>query len=187
MKIQDDSNEQCGLGGLFDQTAEAPSGPELTRLAARAEDIPTRVDNGFARKWWLPLSVSAVAAAAALGFWLVEFRREGRGVDVAVAARAVPPHLTADRVDSVQGAPALTGSSALPSALAEEGFEEEEPASDVSLEASDAEPGVLAMSEFFEDTDGLRAFNAEDLFGPALDSDVDVWMLATNDLPGEKR
>ncbi len=184
MKIQDDSNEQSGLGGLFDQTAEAPSGPELTRLAARAEDIPAGAGKRSAWKWWLPLGVSAMAAATALGFWLIESKREGRGADVAVAVRAVPPRVMAE---SVEGGLALMPSLAEPSTLAEEGTEEEESVADVNLESSDAEPGVLAVSEFFEDTDGLRAFNAEDLFGPALDSDVDVWMLATNDLPGEKR
>lgn len=181
MKIQDDSNEQSRLGGLFDQTAEAPSGPELTRLAARAQDIPASVGKRSAWKWWLPLGVSAVSAT--LGFWLIESKREGRGVEVVVVARAVPPRVTAE---SVEGPRALMRNSAELSALAEERFDEEESASEVSMEVADAEPSVLAVGEFFEDTDGLRAFNAEDLFGPALDSDVDAWMLATNDLPGEQ-
>jgi len=181
MKIQDDFNEQGGLGGLFDQTAEAPSGPEITRLAARAQDIPASVGKRTAWKWWLPLGVSAVAAT--LGFWLIETRGEGRGADVAIAARAAPQHVAAK---NVEGPRALLRNSVEPSTLAEEGSEEAESASDASLEAADAEPSVLAVSEFFEDTDGLREFNAEDLFGPALDSDVDAWMLATNDLLGEK-
>jgi len=181
MKLLGDSNEQSGLVSLFDQTAEAPSGSELTRLAARAQDIPASVGKRSAWKWWLPLGVSAVAAT--LGFWLIESRREGRGAEVAIAARAVPPHITAE---NVEGPRVPMRNSPEPSTLAEEGSEEEESASEVNMDVADAEPSVLTVGEFFEDTDGLRAFNAEDLFGPALDSDVDAWMLATNDFSGEK-
>lgn len=66
MKPTHEHSDEKLLQALFEKTAEEPAGPTLTKLKARAADIPGRAAR---RPWWLSLRIfgpgTAVLAGAA--------------------------------------------------------------------------------------------------------------------------
>lgn len=64
MTREPDELDEARLQALFDRTAELPSGPTLTKLSARAADVPARARK---RPWWQSLGFGLPAAAVVAG------------------------------------------------------------------------------------------------------------------------
>jgi hypothetical protein len=97
----DEELDEARLQALFERTAELPSGPLLTKLAARAADIPP----ARRRRFWIPLRFALPATAVvALGLVALVVPREGDGpgapsnAPLALAV-AAPPSALAPPVD----------------------------------------------------------------------------------------
>jgi hypothetical protein len=96
--------DEAKLQSLFERTAELPSGPTLTKLVARAADVP----RNKRRDWsWLslrlalPASVVAVAAAVVIVPRLGEPPAPGRPAPVALAAASSAPALAPLETDQL--------------------------------------------------------------------------------------
>ena len=59
-------NQSGELEALFDETASTPDEHQLTRMAARAQDIPTSAGSWWGR-WWVPATLIACAAVLMVG------------------------------------------------------------------------------------------------------------------------
>jgi hypothetical protein len=102
MTENDDDSE---LERLFERTAREPSRFELTRMAARARELPSRLERVPRRlpRWtWAP-AFAAVAALGALGVTLTQtFSRDGR--HGAPPPGTLPPSSPAIEISSVPSA-----------------------------------------------------------------------------------
>jgi hypothetical protein len=152
----EDELDETRLQALFDRTAELPSGPMLTKLSARAADIP-----GLSRPrpFWQSLRFMLPAVAAVAG---------------ALAVVAIP---------ELRGEP---GAESAPVALAPQSpapAEATAPAPvDVETPAVD-EVDLDALAELdFSDGDEL-AFG--DVDGPDSEAELDAWLSATEALLDE--
>jgi hypothetical protein len=89
--------DEARLQALFDRTAELPSGPTLTKLSARAADVPARTKQ---RPWWQSLGFGLPAAAVVAGavavLALPELRSGGptERAPIARTAETPPPAAT---------------------------------------------------------------------------------------------
>ncbi len=147
--------DEAELQKLFDATAEDASGPLLTRLAARAVDVPAHAKPRWRSLWvWLPgLAVGAGALALAVG-------------TATHTPPGVPPRPSAI---ALRAAPSATAVAAPQSAQVVE------PTADVP--ALDVVAGL--------DSDGLGSsadLGVGALDGPPPDADLDAWLYATGEL-----
>ncbi|HEX6764311.1 MAG TPA: hypothetical protein VF103_02510 [Polyangiaceae bacterium] len=81
------------LERLFEQTAAEPSSFELTRMSARARELPTRLERvprTLPRWSWAP-AFAALAALAALGVTLGQALSPGRSSSSTVAGATAAP------------------------------------------------------------------------------------------------
>lgn len=157
MTERDPERDETELRALFDRTAEAPDGIQLTKLKARAMDLPGRRKRSA---FWLFAPLVAVAAAA-LG---VVVLRGGPAPSSAPSAAVAPPGLSESAARAAPTpAPALASSPA-PSA------EDSDP------ELDDPDVGDL----YAADDDS----SAGDLLGPpdddASEEELDGWLAATD-------
>lgn len=163
MKAPNDVPDEALLKELFDESIEPPSGPALTKLAARAQEIPELAK----RRWWMPHWVWAPTAA---------------GVGAVALAVFWPGAPTADKM----AAPSATsaGVEVARAAPAESDESERLVPADLYVEVpGDVPPPLSAMADL--DTDWNP--EAEDvgldaLHGPPADADLDAWLFATTAL-----
>jgi len=159
MTAQDEDPAHADLERLFDATAREASGPTLTKLGARARDIPQQAPrkSGSLPRWaWGPVfGVFALAAGALLAL---------RG--------AHPPAKSAERVAAVP-------STATPPWAAATGST----GAGVATRAPELAPGdeLSDNAELSGDADDGAHF---DVSGPQSDRDLDAWLAATKDLSG---
>lgn len=101
MTHQDHERDERELKALFDATADEPSGAQLTKLRARAADVPAR---GRRPRWlaWAP--VFAVAAGA-LAVFVLRGRVEEAPVAGSATTRAPAPTLVASAPATAPAAP----------------------------------------------------------------------------------
>jgi hypothetical protein len=159
MNHNDEEQEHRDLQALFDGTAEAASGPTLTKLAARAADIPERASRKprFFPRWaWGP-----AFAGAAMGLGALLALHATRHVEPGHAAQ------TASAAPTASFAVASAASS------------DREPATDEPRTAAAEEPADNL--ELLGDADEGAHF---DVAGPQSDRDLDAWLAATKELSG---
>jgi hypothetical protein len=161
----DPDGDEARLRALFNETIEPATGPTLTKLAARAADVPERAHRTplWLPRWaWKPTAAGFVVAAGALGAAFVNTRVEApRPAESSVAAA----HLTAP-------APA--------------------PAASVSV--NDLRRPAVPLADLGEDLESLELSaaggdwesEAEDddvfdsVYGPPSDANLDAWLYATS-------
>lgn len=151
-----DPDEQALLA-LFDETADAASGPVLTKLGARAADVPLA-----ARRRWRAFWFVAPGLAAGLAALLItlgpSLRRPSAPASSATMTESARPGAAA----SAQ-APSPATPSRTPSVAPEPGAELGSLA-DLDDESSDATGAGLSFAP---------------LYAPEPDKDVDAWLYAT--------
>ena len=151
---EDQGHEE--LRQLFADTAQQASGPTLTKLAARAADIPGAArKSGFLPRWaWGPV---CGAAAVALGLLLT--------------LRGAPRAPTQGGSELGSAAPMANRTVAMTSAR--------------ELNAASPRPAVADESadnlELLGDPDEGARFEVS---GPQSDRDLDAWLAATKELSG---
>lgn len=159
MTAQDEDPAHAELERLFDATAREASGPTLTKLGARARDIPQQAPrkSGLLPRWaWGPVfGVIALAAGALLA--VRGAHSPSRSVEhvAALPSAATPPWAAA------------TGSNT----------------AEVALRAPEPSPSeeLSDNAELSGDADDGAHF---DVSGPQSDRDLDAWLAATKDLSG---
>lgn len=159
MTAQDEDPAYADLERLFDATAREASGPTLTKLGARARDIPQQAPrkSGVLPRWaWVPVFGVFAAAAGAL-----------------LALRGAHP--TAKSAERVVALP----SAATPPWAAASGST----AAEAVARAPEPTPGeeLSDNAELSGDADDGAHF---DVSGPQSDRDLDAWLAATKDLSG---
>ena len=155
--MTEEEQDLQGLQRLFDDTVASPSGPVLTKLGARALDIPERARRMslWARPgiWWL----AAMALASAAVVWLAG-SKPGRP-EAAPLASAAPSRGLAVAMTTAQELGEV-GPRVAPAANEED--------SDDSLElVGDADEGARF-----------------DVSGPKSDRDLDAWLAAAREVSG---
>lgn len=159
MTPQDEDPAHAELERLFDATAREASGPTLTKLGARARDIPQQAPrkSGLLPRWaWAPVfGVMALTAGALLAVRGAHSPPKLAESSAAVPSAATPPW------------PAAMGSNA-----AEVAPRAPEPTSGEELSDN---------AELSGDADDGAHF---DVSGPQSDRDLDAWLAATKDLSG---
>lgn len=163
MTHPDHDPDEAGLRALFDGTADELDGPGLTKLRARAADIPARRRPAWWKLW-------APALAVAMGGLLVFGIRTMNGPD-SPAAGSAPTALaekTAPPEASVAPAPVVESDD--PEELAYGEDEEDTSPSDSTDDELELDDG----------SDDLLAFGV-----PSDDEELDAWLEATDELLGE--
>jgi hypothetical protein len=155
-QLEEDDHED--LQRLFSETAIHASNPTLTKLAARAADIPGRVlrKRIFPRWAWGPAFAGAIVA---LG-----------GLLLALRATRPPREATQPRAPEL-GSSAAVASLTVASASARE----------VNADAPSPSDEASDSPELLGDADEGARF---DVSGPQSDRDLDAWLAATKDLSG---
>ncbi|HEY2405763.1 MAG TPA: hypothetical protein VGI10_07165 [Polyangiaceae bacterium] len=161
-----EDSEHDELKRLFDETADRPSGPTLTKLAARAIDAPARAGRAprFLPSWAFSPAVAGVALAVAAALALVLAVPES-----APPARTAASVLTASV--SVPAPPVLSP----PAALAN-GHATPNGSALLNADVADSE-GDLGLG--LDDTSEGSSFNVS---GPESDQDLDAWLAASKAL-----
>ena len=171
MKTELDDSDETAMRELFDASAEAARGPVLTKLAARAAEIPTlrrRAPSWFPRWAWAPGAAGLAAAAGALAVTFAGwFGEPSDELAPAAAAPAVAPAVALPPVAQVQPqkhgpVEPRQGATAAPRA--------EEPA----LATEPQTAGLASESALESELDAL--------YGPPPDADLDAWLHATSEL-----
>lgn len=174
---QNEQNEQAELDHLFERTSGSAQGIELTRMSARAQDIPGKASRWAGLKLWLPLGLAALGAASAA--WV--FGGSNPGPPALSEATGRVAVTGARDQDSPRG---MRGPATEEGWLSETEDESEGLGGEASLNAAALDPNFLLAEGLGEESEMQSAFEAEDLFGPTADADVELWLLATNDLLG---
>jgi hypothetical protein len=165
MTHPDHDPDEAGLRALFDGTADELDGPGLTKLRARAADIPAQRRPAWWKLW-------APALAVAMGGLVVFGVRTMNGPDSAATAQntAQAPAPTAV---ALKTAPAEA--SVAPAPVVEDDPEE---LAVLGEDDEDTDSGdELALDE---GSDDLLAFGV-----PSDDEELDAWLEATDELLGE--
>lgn len=167
-----EGSDEARLQALFDRTAEQPSGPTLTKLAARAVDVPERAQR---RPRWLPrwawsptlagLAVGAGVLAVTIGIVLR---------DPAEGGKRPAPFLPG----TVETTAPIARSSPAP-LVPSEPPEADDPSNDDSDESFDGFELAGDLGDFEGESADL---DFDPLEGPASDSELDVWLEATAEL-----
>ncbi|MEB2310853.1 MAG: hypothetical protein OZ921_21510 [Sorangiineae bacterium] len=153
----DFEKDEARLQALFDATADEPTGLGLTRLRARAAEIPARAKRPVWRSlWvWLPgVAVGAGALALSVGTTTGE-----------VGSGSLPPRPSALVVASPSGGARVVSAPAPAAESAQDDAELE------SLDGTGAD-GLGSSSEL-----GVAV-----LGGAPSDADLDAWLYATAEL-----
>jgi len=152
-------DEHQDLQRLFDETADRPSGPTLTKLAARAVDAPLRAGRvpRYLPRWAFSPAFAGVALAVAAALALVLALPESPPPERSVASVAVAP---ASVSAVVPPANSRAPSSAVP----------------VVADNTDADSD-LGLGLY--DTSEGSSFNVT---GPESDQDLDAWLAASKAL-----
>jgi hypothetical protein len=151
-----DEERDSDLRELFDQTADEISAAQLTRLTARAADVAER-QPGLLGRFRPRVVVPALAAAlaAAVALFVVEGRQPAP--DPGIAFHPAAPSVNEER---------------------------QRPREELVLLPDDARDMARAAGMDVETT-----WEPEDefdsLFGPPPEANLDVWLLATNELMEE--
>jgi hypothetical protein len=167
MTHPDHEPDEAGLRALFDATADELDGPGLTKLRARAADIPARRRPAW-WKLWSP--VFAVAMGGLLVFGIRTLNQPSAPGPVATTAAVAP------------SATELVAKSA-PTPTPETAPSEEEEPEELALgeEVIDDETSVPDDELVLDDgSDDLLAFGV-----PSDDEELDAWLEATDELLGE--
>jgi hypothetical protein len=168
------SPDESALRALFDETSEEAAGPLLTRMAARAVDIPERAQRrpGWIPRWaWAPGIAGAVVALGVLSAAFVPTYMADREPTKALSKVVLAP-LVKPPVAEASAATATATASA-------------EPHSDDALLdiPRDSSPDDSLIAGLGADWDPNSPGGTEDsldpLFGPASDADLDAWLYAT--------
>jgi hypothetical protein len=166
---QDDDNE-ARVRQLFDASAETAEHVTLTRLSARAADIPTQrwpSVAGFPRWAW---ASSALVLTAV--FCLLLTRRLGITTEPPASTVAPPAIAVAPVSQPLIPAPATSGSELEPPGRA---------AANVRPEALDSTDLLADLHPDLE-SEPPAGIELDALSGPAADADLDAWLYATNKL-----
>jgi len=172
------------LRRLFDATADEAAGPLLTKLAARAGEVPERaqrVPRWLPRWAWSPTLAGLVVAA---------------GVGVVVIASRVggPERLSSPPRPTETAATTPSSTSAPKLALSPPASEptsmhlgQEGPEADELDDALDDDDSLAAIESAetnaqFDVEGDLFDLGADPLGEPASDDDIDAWLAATADL-----
>jgi hypothetical protein len=157
--------DEAELRSLFESTREAPDGVQLTKLRARAVDVPLRAQR---RPWWL---VWAPLAAVAAGALVIVVARSGGTPELAVGGGETAA--TSEQSAVPTAVAKSTTPAPSPSAPPAPAPGEEDETSDPELDSPEDE---LAGLNDYEP-------NSNDIFA-ALDEpaeeDVDAWLAATS-------
>jgi hypothetical protein len=158
MKPEPEEIDEARLQALFDRTAELPEGALLTKLTARAADVPL---HNRRRSFWLSPRFALPASALLVG---------------ALAVLVVPG--LSDRVEPPVTAP-IARAGEVPTAAAPA-----ESSTALALPGEDDESAgdELAGIELGDD-EGELSLDA--MHGPASDDEIDDWLLATAALVDE--
>ncbi len=149
---------ETGLARLFDATAGEPSGPTLTKLSARAADIPARVKR---RPRWRSLLFWTPGMAAAVAALVLVMSPSPRHVRQSpTPATSTPPPALAVHTPRKSGAP--------PAA----------PAAAPKVE----DPDIAELAAGFDDDDptATTAIGLDPLYGPSQNDDLDAWLYAAH-------
>jgi hypothetical protein len=152
--LPDPHPDEHRLQAVFDRTAEQPTTAQLTKLAARAADVPARSRRFRWPVWVLGPSLAAAAAVIALFAWP---RSSEEGSDP-FAMRPNPAVSMTERSPLVPG----TVSRELPS-------------------DDDVFGGATAM--FTGDLDDFDPLGGS-LEGPESDDELDAWLAAADEILG---
>ncbi len=145
------------LSQLFDATADQPSGPTLTKLSARATDIPAHVKR---RPRWRSLLFWAPGMAAAVAALVLvlspSLRHSGLAPSATHAALSAP---VPEKIAKATKAPA--------------------PA---PTPAATEDPDTSDLAAVFDDSDSATtaALSLDPLYGPSQDDNLDAWLYATS-------
>lgn len=181
--MSDENHEDEKLSTLFDGTAEQPSPASLTKLHARAADVPGRVRRQRSIAWIvLPTALGSIAA---LAFVLVQHRSTSfsptrplaavpRAVDTRPATPSTAPAEPPSAVARSESTAAPTSEPAADDVTDELGFDTDD--SDDAIGAAAALDTELGPSE----GDGIDAMD-----DPPSDANLDVWLRATDELMQE--
>ena len=158
----DPERDEAELRALFDRTADIADGPGLTKLRARAADVPGL---GRRRSWWWVFVPFVAVAAGAL---------------IVVSMRGGSAREQALRGGSESAIVAPSSPEVSPSALA---LQSSRPPPSSAGEANPEEAADLDSDEAVADLGADDEGNGGDLFAaldePA-DEDVDAWLAATS-------
>ncbi|HWZ90782.1 MAG TPA: hypothetical protein VNW92_18100 [Polyangiaceae bacterium] len=156
--MTDEEREHEDLQRLFDATAEEPSGPTLTKLAARAADVPARRKSRFLSRWaWGPAFAGAALALGGL-----------------FALRAATHRLPPQREPELCSATAAPNEAVAVASGSAHEMHAGAPRAPLADEAND-------NTELLGDADEGARF---DVSGPQTDRDLDAWLAATKELSG---
>jgi hypothetical protein len=173
MKPEVDDRDEAVVRELFDASAEEPSGPALTKLAARAAEIPTlprRLPSWFPRWAWAPSAAGLAAAAGALAVTFASWFGEppdDRGA--ATETPAIAPAVVLPPIAKVKQPQSKDGPL--------------EPRQGATA-APDPEERQLVTEPQTAELASEPAFDSEldALDGPPPDADLDAWLHATSEL-----
>ncbi len=154
MTPHDPHPDDSRLQALFDRTAEEPTGAQLTRLAARAAEVPGRSRR---LSWPVWLLGPALAATAAL---VLVLRTGGPAAD----SPATEIALSVPRQTIAQGAASLTAEAPVA------------PSYDEIFPAA-------ATAMFTGEVDDFDPLGGS-LEGPTSDDDLDAWLAAADEILG---
>lgn len=173
MKTEVDDRDEAVVRELFDASAEEPSGPVLTKLTARAGEIPTlprRLPSWFPRWAWAPGAAGLAAAAGALAVTFASWFGEPTDeLGAATATPAVAPAVVLPPIAKVQQPQSKDGPvEPRQGATAAPDLEERQPVPEPQTAELTSEPA------FDSDLDALD--------GPPPNADLDAWLHATSEL-----
>ena len=158
-KRDTDATEET-LQHLFDQTAHEPTGPTMTKLAARARDVPGNARRRRTGSWWPGWAPVAVGAGAAA---VVVLALRGAGEPVATPEPVAHMSVPVGPLPSVSGAPGP-----------------DEPSAQDETDLAVAELELSLTPE-----DPADGSDLDLMFGPETDDDLDAWLAATEELLGQ--
>jgi hypothetical protein len=166
----EETGDEARLRRLFDASAAELSGPTLTKLRARAREVPERAPRAprWLPRWaWSPLlasfAVGAGALAVAIGVWV-------RGPDGVSPAPTSGP----EPIASQQAEPTLAPSVARSGSVS--------PERDDAMDDDDAflDEGTELAADFDLDVD--QSYVDFDPLADPDDGDLDAWWDATQDM-----
>lgn len=155
----DDELDETRLQALFDETAELPGGPTLTKLGARAREIPVQARR---RPWWYSLRIAAPATGMALAGALAVLMLPGPDRDNLAPPAPIP-------VAQANGITPSTTSATPPSVS----------------EPSEDEADTQIAFGFAETDDGLSSSIAPEAIESESEAELDAFLVATSDLVDE--
>ena len=160
----DPDGNEARLLALFDETVEPATGPTLTKLAARAADVPERARRTplWLPRWaWKPTAAGLVVAGGALGAALFNTPVEAplpHEPAIVAAHTAAPSPAASVSTDGRDVRRALAGE-----------------ADEADLESLEL---LAADGDWEAEADEDDTFDS--LYGPPSDADLDAWLYATS-------